>query len=87
LRLAVAGRGGALDSADIREALRRPSRSFHPRITDWVSEQNSVVDLNRLAGRLTNERDAERVVDFAADVQTLQKMVWPVRPPPRSCWR
>lgn len=75
LRLAATGRGGALDSADIREALRRPSRSFHPRITDWVSEQNSVVDLNRLAGRLTNERDAERVVDFAADVQTLQKMV------------
>jgi DNA helicase-2/ATP-dependent DNA helicase PcrA len=75
LRLAVAGRGGALDAADIREALRRPSRSFHPRITDWVSEQTSVVDLNRLAGRRTNERDAERVVDFAADVQTLQKMV------------
>ena len=34
-----------------------------------------MVDLNRLAGRLTNERDAERVIDFAADVQTLQKMV------------
>ncbi len=75
LRLASAGRGGTLDSADIREALRRPSRSFHPRITDWVSEQNSVVDLNRLAGRLTNERDAERVIDFAADVQTLQRLV------------
>jgi DNA helicase II / ATP-dependent DNA helicase PcrA len=36
LRLAVAGRGGALAPDDIREALRRPSRSFHPRITDWV---------------------------------------------------
>ena len=45
------------------------------RITDWVSEQSSVVDLNKLAGRLTNERDAERVVDFAADVQRLQKLV------------
>ena len=55
--------------------LRRPSRSFHPRITDWVSEQSSVVDLNKLAGRLNNERDAERVIDFAADVQTMQKMV------------
>jgi DNA helicase-2/ATP-dependent DNA helicase PcrA len=40
-----------------------------------VSEQKSVVDLNKLAGRLTNERDAERVIDFAADVQTLQKLV------------
>lgn len=75
LRLASAGRGGSLAADDIREALRRPSRSFHPRITDWVSEQSSVVDLNKLAGRLTNERDAERVIDFAADVQTLQKMV------------
>ena len=75
LRLATAGRGGSFASDDIREALRRPSRSFHPRITDWVSEQSSVVDLNKLAGRLTNERDAERVVDFAADVQRLQKLV------------
>ncbi len=75
LRLATSGRGGSLAPDDIREALRRPSRSFHPRITEWVSEQSSVVDLNKLAGRLTNERDAERVIDFAADVQTLQKMV------------
>ncbi|HSP28540.1 MAG TPA: ATP-dependent DNA helicase UvrD2 [Ilumatobacteraceae bacterium] len=75
LRLAAAGRSGSLATDDIREALRRPSRSFHPRITDWVSEQSSVVELNKLAGRLTNERDAERVIDFAADVQTLQKMV------------
>ncbi len=73
LRLAVAGRGATFTPDDIREALRRPSRSFHPRITDWVAEQGSVVDLNRLAGRLTNERDAERVIDFAADIQTLQK--------------
>ena len=73
LRLAGAGRGAAFAPDDIREALRRPSRSFHPRITDWVAEQGSVVDLNRLAGRLTNERDAERVIDFAADIQTLQK--------------
>jgi DNA helicase-2/ATP-dependent DNA helicase PcrA len=73
LRLAVAGRGGSFAPDDIREALRRPSRSFHPRITDWVAEQSSIVDLNKLAARLTNERDAERVVEFAADVQTLQK--------------
>lgn len=59
---------------DIREALRRPSRSFHPRINDWVCEQRSIVDLHRLAGRLNNERDQERVTDFAADIQTLQQM-------------
>jgi DNA helicase-2/ATP-dependent DNA helicase PcrA len=60
---------------DIREALRRPSRSFHPRINDWVCEQRSIIDLHRLAGRLNNERDQERVTDFAADIQTLQQMV------------
>lgn len=75
IRLATASRGGVFAPDDIREALRRPSRSFHPRITEWVSEQSSVVDLNRLAGRLTNDRDAERVVAFAADLQTLQKLV------------
>ena len=75
LRLATAGRTGSFAPDDVREALRRPSRSFHPRITDWVSEQTNVVDLNRLAGRLNNDRDAERVIDFAADIQTLQKMV------------
>ncbi|HSL73686.1 MAG TPA: ATP-dependent DNA helicase UvrD2 [Ilumatobacteraceae bacterium] len=75
LRLAVAGRGGSFAPDDVREALRRPSRSFHPRITDWVAEQTNVVDLHRLAGRLNNERDAERVVEFAADVQALQTAV------------
>jgi DNA helicase-2/ATP-dependent DNA helicase PcrA len=55
--------------------LRRPSRSFHPRIADWIAEQGTVVDLFRLAGRLNKERDADRVDEFAADVQKLQRMV------------
>ncbi len=71
LRLASAS--GPFEADDLREALRRPSRSFHPRITDWVCEQRDVVDLIRLAGRLNNERDAERVKEFAADVQTMQQ--------------
>jgi len=76
LRLAAAsGNGGRFRPDDIREALRRPSRSFHPRITDWVAEQGDVVELHRLAGRLNKERDAERVVEFAADIQQLQRMV------------
>jgi len=64
-----------LQPDDIREALRRPSRSFHPRINDWVCEQRSIVDLHKLAARLNNERDQERVTDFAADIQLLQQMV------------
>jgi DNA helicase-2/ATP-dependent DNA helicase PcrA len=60
---------------DLREALRRPSRSFHPRIGDWIAEQGDVVALNKLAGRLNNERDADRVFEFAADIRTLQQLV------------
>ncbi len=63
-----------LQPDDIREALRRPSRSFHPRINDWVCEQRSIVDLHRLAARLNNERDQERVTEFATDIQMLQQM-------------
>ena len=76
LRLAAAGRSGASGFAadDVREALRRPSRSFHPRINDWIAEQKSVVDLHRLATRLNNERDSDRLVEFASDVQAMQKM-------------
>jgi DNA helicase-2/ATP-dependent DNA helicase PcrA len=60
---------------DLTEALRRPSRPLHPRIGDWVGEQRSVADLLRLAARLTNERDAERVEAFAADIARLQALV------------
>jgi DNA helicase-2/ATP-dependent DNA helicase PcrA len=72
LRLALAG-GGGFAADDLREAMRRRAGSFHPRIVEWIAEQRSVVDLFRLAGRLTNERDADRLQEFAADIQTLQR--------------
>lgn len=72
LRLA-SGRPFAAD--DITEALRRPSRSLHPRIGEWAGEQRDVDGLVRLADRLTNERDAERVADFAGDVGRLQTLL------------
>ena len=76
IRLAVTeARSGSLVADDIREALRRPSRSLHPRITDWVGEQTDVAALFRLAGRLNKERDSERVTGFAADVQRLARRV------------
>ena len=74
LRLAVAG-SGPLAEGDLREALRRPSRSFHPRIADWIAEQRSIVDLHRLATRLNKERDAERVAAFADDIHSMQRRV------------
>ena len=47
--------GGVFAPDDIGEALRRPSRSLHPRIADWVSEQSSVVELRR-ARRAPHQR-------------------------------
>ncbi len=74
LRLATAGDRRSLASEDLREALLRPSRSFHPRVTDWICEQSSVHDLERLAGRLNNEKDSQRLIDFAANISALQAL-------------
>ena len=71
LRLAL---GAAFSPDDLGEALRRPSRPLHPKISDWVGEQRSVEALLRLAERLTNERDATRVTEFAGDIAQLQAM-------------
>lgn len=72
LRLA-SGRPFAPD--DLDEALRRPSRSLHPRIGDWVGEQRDVAGLRRLADRLNNERDSTRVAEFADDVERLATLL------------
>ena len=72
LRLAL---GGRFASSDLGEALRRPSRSLHPRIAEWVGEQNDVDGLLRLADRLTNERDAGHLGEFAGDIARLQALI------------
>ena len=71
LRLSVAG--DTLSSADVGEALRRPSRSLNPRIADWVGEQTSVAGLRRLAGRVNEEKAAKVIDEFAADIEVLQR--------------
>jgi DNA helicase-2/ATP-dependent DNA helicase PcrA len=72
LRLAMGG--GQLDPDDIGEALRRPSRSLHPRVREWVVEQRSVDALRRLAGRVTNEKDSGRIDEFADAIERLRAM-------------
>jgi DNA helicase-2/ATP-dependent DNA helicase PcrA len=67
LRLAT----GRWTTEAVREALRRPSRSLHPKIADWTSEQRDVAGLQRLAARVTTERDSERIAAFAADIVAL----------------
>jgi len=59
---------------DLDEALRRPSRSLHPRIGSWVAEQTDLGGLRRLAGRVQNERDAERIGAFADDVERMAQL-------------
>jgi DNA helicase-2/ATP-dependent DNA helicase PcrA len=71
LRLAL---GGAFEPADLGEALRRPSRALHPRVREWVGEQRDVEGLLRLSNRVTNEKDAARIADFAGDIGRLRAM-------------
>ncbi|MGA1556950.1 MAG: ATP-dependent DNA helicase UvrD2 [Ilumatobacteraceae bacterium] len=71
LRLAS---GAPFDPVDVGEALRRPSRGLHPRVRDWVAEQRDVEGLRRLAGRLTSDKDAAKVEEFADTVQRLQSL-------------
>ncbi len=74
LRLATAPQGRRFAADDLREALRRPSRPLHPRITEWVAEQENVDALRRLAARVTNERDSQRLAEFTDDVARLQAL-------------
>jgi DNA helicase-2/ATP-dependent DNA helicase PcrA len=72
LRLATGD--GRFASDDLTEALRRPSRPLHPNVATWVTEQRSLEGLRRLAERVRTERDAERVGEFADDIERLQTL-------------
>ena len=72
LRLATSSRDFSAD--DVAEALRRPSRPMHPNVATWVGEQSSVDGLRRLAGRVNTERDAQRIEEFATDIERLQRL-------------
>lgn len=73
LRLACGD--GDLSSADLAEALRRPSRALNPRVAEWVTEQKNLAGLRRLAERVNHERDAQKVAEFADDLERLQTLV------------
>ncbi|MEZ5217335.1 MAG: hypothetical protein R2715_12330 [Ilumatobacteraceae bacterium] len=64
LRLAVAASTSArFDPDAVSEALRRPSRSLHPRIGDWATEQQDLESMSagRPAERGARHRAARRV--------------------------
>ena len=55
-------------------AARRPPRGISPRVVEWIAEQRNVGGLRGLAGRISDARSAERVSDFADDVERLGGM-------------
>ena len=73
LRLATAG-SARLPADALATAARRPPRGISPRVIEWIAEQRNVGALRRLAGRISDERTAERVSDFADDVERLGDM-------------
>lgn len=72
LRLA---RDRGFSASDIGEALRRPSRGLSPRLRDWAGEQSDIAGLERLAARLTNDRDATKITDFTVDLARMAGLV------------
>ena len=62
---------GSLDEAAVHDAARRPSRGLSPRVIDWMSEQSDVAGIRRLAGRINDDKAAEKVAAFAADLERL----------------
>ncbi len=73
LRLATSGTARLPPDA-LAIAARRPPRGISPRVVDWIAEQRNVGALRRLAGRISDERTADRVSDFADDVERLGGM-------------
>jgi DNA helicase-2/ATP-dependent DNA helicase PcrA len=74
-RAVGSGGSGRFATDDLREALRRPSRPLPPRVAEWLAEQHDLEGIRRLAGRLNEVRDADRVAAFADDVASLQSLV------------
>ena len=67
LRLAVGST--RLARSDLALAARRPSRGISPRVIEWIGEQSDVAGIERLASRITDDRSADKIRGFAADLQ------------------
>ena len=62
---------GGFDSGDLAEAVRRPPRGLSGKVIEWIGEQRSVDGVRRLAGRMSRERDREKVEAFADDLRAV----------------
>lgn len=72
LKLAAAPRH-ALPSGALSDAARRPPRGISPRVIEWIGEQSSVGAVRALAGRLSDDRTAAKIDDFADDIEMLRQ--------------
>ncbi len=72
LKLAVAPRH-ALPSGALSDAARRPPRGLSPRVIEWIGEQRSVGAVRALAGRLSDDRTAAKIDEFADDIDMLRQ--------------
>jgi len=61
-----------LAGGDIMRAARRPTRGLSPRVIEWMGEQNDVSGLERLAGRISDEKTAAKVLAFAQDLARIR---------------
>ena len=73
LRLATTG-PARLPAGALATSARRPPRGISPRVVEWIAEQRNVGAIRRLAGRISDERTAQRVLDFADEVERLADM-------------
>ena len=73
LSLAVAPEN-SLPSDALETAVRRPPRGISRRLAGWVGEQQSPRQLKALAGRLNQERDQIKILEFTAQLEALRKL-------------
>ncbi len=72
LRLAVAPRQ-ALPGGALSDAARRPPRGVSPRVIEWIGEQRSLGALRALAARLSDDRTATKIDEYADDIDMLRQ--------------
>ena len=72
LKLAVAPRH-ALPGGALSDAARRPPRGISPRVIEWIGEQRSLGALRALAARLSDDRTATKIDEYADDIDMLRQ--------------
>ncbi len=73
LQLATAP-GHSLPPMALATAARRPPRALSPRVVEWIAEQRSTREIRRLARRLSQPRDQQKVTGFANDLEMLRAL-------------